>query len=256
MKFSGEYRIPAPRDAVWQALNDTDILKASISQLEELEWTGERDLRTTIAARIGPMKARFRGTVALSEIEAPRSYVLTGQGEGGVAGFAKAVARVRLHEDGCETLFAYDCEAEVGGRLASAGGALVKGLADKATDAFFERFADRLVVAIAARDAAAAAGEDDGVALDDLAAQLRGLSGRQGSDDDGSLPFAWSGAGQRLSDRLRELEDLGLAEPGAGGAMAAPGGHRPGLIPLDAGTILIAGGWLGMVAILLLLFAT
>lgn len=255
MRFTGEYRIPAPRDAVWQALNDTEILKASIAQLEELEWTGERDLRTTIAARIGPMKARFRGTVALSEIEAPHSYVLTGQGEGGVAGFAKAVARVRLHEDGAETLFAYDCEAEMGGRLATAGGSIVKGLADRATDAFFERFADRLVVAIAARDMESREPDLD---TEDLAARLRGLSGEAGATDDGSLPFAWSGAGARLADRLRELQELGLTEPAAGGATAMPGhpAHRHGMIPLDAGTALIAGGWAAMVGILLLLFAT
>lgn len=239
MKLSGEYRIPAPREAVWLALNDTGILKASIEQLEELEWTGPEALRTTVAARIGPMTARFRGTVALSDVDAPRSYVLTGQGEGGVAGFARATARVFLHDEGPETRFAYECEAAMGGRLADIGGALVKGVADKAADAFFERFASRLIVAIAAREAETAA-----PAVDDL-------------------PFAWGGGGASLSDCLRELEALGLADTeaavpasaaGAGGAGVA--GAAPGLVPLDARTALIAGGWVAMAGILLLLFAT
>jgi carbon monoxide dehydrogenase subunit G len=125
MKFTGEYRIPAPKGAVWRALNDVDILKASIRQVEDLEWTSERDLKTTISARVGPMKARFRGTIELADIDAPHAYTLIGQGDGGVAGFAKATARVRLEEapDAAhETVFIYDCDADIGGRLMTIGG--------------------------------------------------------------------------------------------------------------------------------------
>lgn len=246
IKFTGEYRIPAPRDSVWMALNDTEILKASIDQVEELEWTGASALRTTIAARIGPMKARFRGGIELTEIDAPHAYTLIGQGDGGVAGFAKATARVRLMEDGEHTRFVYDCDAEIGGRLGTIGGKLVRGAADRAADAFFEKFASRLVVAISAREAAAdvepwSGGTSDG-----------------GAGGGGGFPFSWEGAAAGLADRLKALE----TEQGAAGLATAGGSawddppSAPGMIPVGIGTLLIAGGWVAMVGILLLLFAT
>lgn len=244
MKLTGEYRIPAPRDAVWLALNDTEILKASIDQVEELEWTGPADLRTTIRARVGPVKARFRGTVELTEVDAPHTYTLIGKGDGGVAGFAKATARVRLQEaeDPGETVFLYDCDAEIGGRLSTMGGSLVRGLADRATDAFFENFAIRLAVAIATREASV---DEDRVAED-----VDPLHPDQ-SDTSPGLPFSWSGAAAGLAERLDALDD----EP----ARAAPSGvavpHREGLVPLSAAMLIIAAGWVAMAGILLLLFA-
>ncbi|SOD96838.1 CoxG family protein [Caenispirillum bisanense] len=243
MEFSGEYRIPAPRDAVWQALNDVEILKASIDQLETLEWTGATDLRTTVAARVGPVTLRLAASIALSEVEPPHSYVLTGRGEGAGAGFGEAVVRVRLHDEGAATRLAYTCRADVGGPLATMGAGLVRGAADTAAENFFEGFASRLVVAIAARQAA----EADAF---DLEAELRALAGQDGGEAAAGegAPFAWRAAGTRLTDRLRELDGLDLLAP----APAPADGWR---IPLDARTLVIAGGWALMPVILLLLFA-
>ncbi len=247
MKFAGDYRIPAPRESVWQALNDTDILKASIDQLEALEWTAPDALRATVATRIGPLTARFQAVITLSEVVPPHSYVLSGRGEGGVAGFAGVVARVRLEEDGEDaTRLLYDCDAEIGGKLAEVGGGVVKSVADRAAEAFLDGFTSRLLVAMAA-------------APYDLAALLGDMKAdgvMAGGED---APFSWGGAGSRLDDRLRELEALSLTEQGAAGlvvggrgAGTAPSG---GSIPLNAATAIIVAGWGAMVGILLLLFA-
>ncbi|WP_404386277.1 CoxG family protein [Caenispirillum salinarum] len=264
MKFTGEYRIPAPKGAVWRALNDVGILKASIRQVEELEWTGERDLKTTIRARVGPMKARFRGTIELADIDAPHAYTLIGQGDGGVAGFAKATARVRLEEApeaSHETVFIYDCEADIGGRLMTIGGSLVRGVADRAAESFFEAFADRLVVAIAARDASQAPGGTDESSSGPAAApvEVDPFSGKTFRADAAVVeaPFSWSGAASRLSEQLKALEDdqqlAGLATAGHWDDPAPP--PRDGQIPVNAALLLIVGGWVAMAAILLLLFA-
>lgn len=251
MKFTGEYRIPAPKGAVWRALNDVDILKASIRQVEDLEWTSERDLKTTISARVGPMKARFRGTIELADIDAPHAYTLIGQGDGGVAGFAKATARVRLEEapDAAhETVFIYDCDADIGGRLMTIGGSLVRGVADRAADSFFEAFADRLVVAIAAFDV-----------RNDEEAEMPGKASpfSRAAPEALDPPFSWSGAASRLADQLRILEDdqklAGLATAGHWDEPAPS--RREGLIQVNAALVLIIGGWIAMAVILLLLFA-
>lgn len=264
MKFTGEYRIPAPKGAVWHALNDVDILKASIRQVEELEWTGERDLKTTISARIGPMKARFRGSIELADVDAPHAYTLIGQGDGGVAGFAKATARVRLEEasDAAhETMFIYECDADIGGRLMTIGGTLVRSVADRAAESFFEAFANRLVVAIAAHEVSQASRQGD-PGYSDSAMKLVNedpLSPTTFRSTSTSVeaPFTWTGAASRLMDQLKALEDdqqiAGLATAGQWDDSTPT--LCEGMIPINAALLLIVGGWVAMAAILIILFA-
>jgi len=141
MDVSGEYTIPADRETVWTALNDAGILKQCIDGCESLDWTGENELKAKVKTKVGPVSARFAGTVTLSEMQPPESYVITGQGQGGAAGFVKGSARVTLSEpEPGTTLLRYQSEAQVGGKLASVGGRLVKGVADKTADDFFRTF--------------------------------------------------------------------------------------------------------------------
>jgi carbon monoxide dehydrogenase subunit G len=157
MDFSGEYTIPADRETVWRGLNDADILKQCIDGCESLEWTGENELKAKVKTKVGPVSARFSGTVTLSEMQPPESYVITGQGQGGAAGFVKGSARVTLTEpEPGSTLLRYQSEAQVGGKLASVGGRLVKGVADKTADDFFRTFSELLAAAPAPAPAPAA----------------------------------------------------------------------------------------------------
>ncbi len=144
MEFSGEYRIPAPRQQVWDALNDPAVLQASIAGCRQLEKTSDTEFTAIVAAKVGPVTATFRGSVVLSELDPPRSYTLTGQGQGGAAGFAKMVARVTLQDVGDETVLTYTAHAEIGGKLASVGSRLVQTVAKKNADDFFSAFARHL----------------------------------------------------------------------------------------------------------------
>ena len=104
MDMSGEYRIAAPREKVWEALNDPEILKLSIPGCEELEKTSDTELTAKVSTKVGPVSAKFTGKVTLSDINPPQSYKISGEGQGGVAGFAKGGAEVELEEDGDETI--------------------------------------------------------------------------------------------------------------------------------------------------------
>lgn len=152
MDFSGEYRVPAPRQRVWEALNDPAILKVCIDGCETLDWSGDNELTAVVRAKVGPVSARFTGKLALSELNPPQSYVLSGQGQGGAAGFAKGSAKVDLEEDGAETILRYEAHSQVGGKLASVGQRLVQGVANKTADQFFARFTQRLQVALMAEE--------------------------------------------------------------------------------------------------------
>ena len=140
MDMTGEYRIPAPRQTVWEALNDPETLKASIVGCDELNRTGENSFEAKVTAKVGPVKAKFGGKIQLEDIDAPNGYRIVGEGSGGAAGFAKGGAKVDLVEEGAETLLRYTAKADVGGKLAQIGSRLVAGTAKKMADDFFGRF--------------------------------------------------------------------------------------------------------------------
>ena len=144
MEMSGEYRIPASRETVWQALNDPDVLRACIPGCQELERTSDTGFAATVKAKVGPVSATFKGEVEIGDADPPAGYRIQGEGKGGVAGFAKGGANVRLAEDGGETVLTYDADAKVGGKLAQIGSRLIAGTARKMADQFFGAFAEHL----------------------------------------------------------------------------------------------------------------
>ena len=142
MEIKGEYKIAAPRDKVFAALNDQEILKACIPGCESLEMLSPTEMTAKVRLRIGPVTAAFSGKVTLSDIDAPNGYKISGEGKGGVAGFAKGGAVVTLTEDGGATLLKYDVDAQVGGKIAQVGARLITGTAKKLADQFFGKFAE------------------------------------------------------------------------------------------------------------------
>ena len=141
MEFVGEYRIAAPRETVWRALNDPEMLKSCIPGCEELTMTGETQFQAVATQKIGPVKARFKGIVNLTDLDPPNGYKISGQGDGGVAGFAKGGATVALSDKDGGTLLTYNVEAQIGGKLAQLGQRLINGAAKKLADEFFANFA-------------------------------------------------------------------------------------------------------------------
>ncbi len=157
MDMTGERRIPAPRQTVWEALNDTQVLKACIPGCESLEKLENGDLKASASVKIGPISAKFAGKVQLLDLDPPNSYRIDGEGAGGVAGFAKGGATVRLADDGAGTLLSYDVKAQVGGKIAQLGARLIDATAKQMADAFFTRFSDTVAaMAPAAAEAEAA----------------------------------------------------------------------------------------------------
>lgn len=140
MKLNDEITIEAPREAVFAALNDADILRRSIPGCEELEKISDTQFKALVRAKVGPVRARFRGEVTLSDLNPPESYTLSGQGKGGAAGFARGEARIQLKADGDATLLSYDVSATVGGKLAQLGGRLIDNAAKKLAAEFFANF--------------------------------------------------------------------------------------------------------------------
>jgi hypothetical protein len=140
MDMTGERRIAAPRQAVWNGLNDAEILKASIPGCERLEKTSDTEMKAVAAIKLGPISARFNGAVTLSDIDAPNSYTIVGEGQGGVAGFAKGGAKVFLTDDEGATLLKYAVHAQVGGKLAQLGARLIDATAKQMAEQFFTKF--------------------------------------------------------------------------------------------------------------------
>ena len=141
MTMSGEVQLAAPREVVWAKLNDPAVLKSCIPGCEELETTEEGGFRATAKIKVGPVSARFKGKVTLSDLDPPNGYKITGEGEGGVAGFAKGGAVVGLTDKDGGTLLTYNVEAQIGGKLAQLGQRLINGSAKKLADEFFSNFA-------------------------------------------------------------------------------------------------------------------
>ena len=142
MTMNGEVQLPATRDAVWARLNDAETLKACIPGCEELTMLSPTEFEAVAVNKIGPVKAKFKGKVTLSDLDPPNGYKISGQGDGGVAGFAKGGAEVKLTDKDGGTLLSYNVEAQIGGKLAQLGQRLVNGAAKKLADDFFVKFAD------------------------------------------------------------------------------------------------------------------
>ena len=141
MEIKGSRVVPTDVDATWRALNDPEVLKACIPGCEELEKTEDNGFRATAKMKVGPVSARFKGKVNLSDLDPPNGYRISGEGEGGVAGFAKGGATVALAEKDGGTLLSYTVEAQIGGKLAQLGQRLINGAAKKLADEFFANFA-------------------------------------------------------------------------------------------------------------------
>ena len=140
MDMSGERQIAASRTAVWAALNDPEILRQCIPGCESLEKQSATEMTARVKLQIGPVRATFNGKVRLSDLDPPNSYRITGEGSGGVAGYAKGGANVALSDAVGGTLMRYDVKADVGGKLAQLGGRLIDSTSKKLADEFFEKF--------------------------------------------------------------------------------------------------------------------
>jgi hypothetical protein len=151
MEMTGERRIAAPRERVWEALNDPAVLKASIPGCESVDRTGDDEFQAKVAVKLGPMAARFGGRVQLTNINPPESYTISGEGQGGAMGFAKGGADVALEAVGpAETILRYNVKAQVGGKMAQLGARLIDSTAKSMADQFFDRFAAQVAPPVAA----------------------------------------------------------------------------------------------------------
>ena len=145
MELSGERMIAASRADVWAALNDPEILQASIPGCTEMTGNAVDGYEATVTQKIGPVKATFHGVVALTDIVEATSYRISGEGKGGAAGYASGGADVTLSDVEGGTLLQYDVQAKVGGKIASLGGRLIGGVAKKLADRFFKNFEEAIV---------------------------------------------------------------------------------------------------------------
>jgi uncharacterized protein len=142
MELKDEVRINADRSTVYAALNDPEILKECIPGCEELIRHSDSELEAKVVLKVGPVKARFSGNVHLDTSQAPERFSLKGEGNGGVAGFAKGGADVELVDEGATTLLRYDAKADIGGKLAQLGSRLITSTSKKLATAFFQRFSE------------------------------------------------------------------------------------------------------------------
>lgn len=143
MEMTGEQLIPLPQETTWRALNDTEILKDCIPGCESIDKQSDNEYLLTMTAKVGPVSAKFKGKMTLSEVDPPHAYTLLFEGQGGVAGFAKGQASVRLVPEGDGTKLGYAVKAMVGGKLAQVGARLIDGVAKKLSEQFFSAFNER-----------------------------------------------------------------------------------------------------------------
>lgn len=142
--MSGEERIAAPVQKVWEALNDPDVLKACIPGCQSLEKVSDTELTAVVSLKIGPIKAKFNGEVQLKNLKPPHSYTIQGEGKGGIAGFAKGGADVKLKEDGDGTILSYTAKADVGGKIAQLGSRLIQSTSKKLAGEFFSTLSKKV----------------------------------------------------------------------------------------------------------------
>lgn len=150
MDMSGERLIAAPRETVWAALNDPEILKASIQGCESIEKLSDTEMTATVSAKIGPISSRFNGKVTLGDLDPPNSYTISGEGQGGVAGFAKGGAKVQLADAEGGTMLTYQVHAQIGGKMAQLGARLIDSVAKSYAESFFKKFSEKVAPAPAA----------------------------------------------------------------------------------------------------------
>jgi uncharacterized protein len=181
MDMTGEFVIPAPRQKVWEALNDPAILQQCIPGCETIEKLSDSELQAKVVAKVGPVRAHFGGKVTLSDLDPPNGYKISGEGSGGAAGFAKGGATVRLSDEGQGTRLTYKVDAHVGGKLAQIGSRLIDATARKMAEDFFARFS-ALVAAPAPAPTAAPAAAAEPVPTPPPAPERKGLP-----------PLAWVG---------------------------------------------------------------
>jgi hypothetical protein len=142
MDMTGTQHIEAPRDVVWTALNDVEVLRQSIPGCQWIEKISDTEMNAKVTLKVGPVKATFNGKVTLSDLDPPNGYTITGEGSGGAAGFAKGSAAVRLVDNGGATDLNYEVKAQIGGKLAQLGARLIDATAKKLAGEFFEKFGD------------------------------------------------------------------------------------------------------------------
>ncbi len=143
MQMSDSQRIPAPKQEVWDALNNPEILRQCIPGCQSLAMSASNEMTATVVLKVGPVKATFGGKVTLSDLDPPSSYRISGEGSGGIAGFAKGGALVKLSEDGPDaTILSYEVDAQIGGKLAQLGGRLIDSTAKKLASQFFSSFGE------------------------------------------------------------------------------------------------------------------
>jgi len=162
MEMSGEERIPAAQADTWAALNDPEMLKACVPGCESIERVADNEFQVLMVARIGPVSAKFKGKLALSDLDPPNSYAIAFEGQGGSAGFGRGSAQVQLAPDGEGTLLRYQVKASVGGKLAQIGSRLVDAAAKKISQDFFAAFNEKVGAQHGARVAQAGAREEHG----------------------------------------------------------------------------------------------
>lgn len=232
MEMTGERRIPASRQAVWDALNDPEVLRASIPGCESVERVAEDEFQARVAVKLGPMAARFGGKVKLENLNPPAGYTIAGEGNGGAMGFAKGGADVALDELGPEeTLLRYHVKAQVGGKMAQLGARLIDSTAKQMADQFFDRFAAQLTPA----EAPAADATTTGLPAPENAATYAASAAAvaspvQRAATDARVAAARTGAPAAGTDteHLRETGAGPLTQHGAEGTSAAGRPvHRP-----------------------------
>jgi len=219
MDMTGSRRIEAPRERVWEALNDPAVLQASIPGCESVERTGPESFQAKVGIRIGPMSAKFAGKVTLSNIRAPEGYTITGEGQGGAMGFARGGADVALVEEGPgTTTLNYDVKAQVGGKMAQLGARLVDSTARQMADQFFDRFAAQVAAAQPVPEAHTpeAPAESESMAASDTVPTQKGAIGSTGHPvterRTAVAALRPTGMGGRLSEMLARVpaEPYGL----------------------------------------------
>lgn len=189
MKMTGEQHIAASRQRVWEALNDPNVLRQCIPGCQSLDKEGDDRFLAVAEVKIGPIGARFKGDVSLSDLDAPNGYTITGKGNGGIAGSAKGAAKVRLSDAaGGGTTVSYDVDAEVGGRMAQLGGPIIDATAKQLAGKFFAKFGE-VVSGQAAAVAPAAAPVSSAAAP---VASTAPVAARTVSAAPGGFPWAWA----------------------------------------------------------------